>query len=424
MPKIIEDTLYVYVDIHGFLNLAGAMQFIYDNPSDNEQISAKFTYDQEYLHNNESFSLDPINLPLSDREFIGNSRYNTLGALFDAAPDAWGRRIIKNNSGQVSEQDILLKGKGNNVGAILFSSVLTRKKIKRSIFKHALSISQLGEVATLIHNIEQGKPISDSSHASFLESSWDIGGARPKTIIKKDNELYIVKFAQKNDYYNVQKLEHASLQMAKDCGIRVSDTFVIDTDSGSALFVKRFDRDNQQRQHYLSAASLISPPANLTKYEIDTRRGKIYLSYQRIADVIKKISSNPTHDLLELFTRMVFNVFIHNTDDHLKNTGFLKNENGYRLSPMFDVLTHSGKKHMLHIGEEGRLGTLSNILSEYKKFGIKNEEIAYSIIYKVNSIVQNRQQYYVNAGLSTEDISKINNNIPEFDLQSSKKLKI
>jgi len=169
---------------------------------------------------------------------------------------------------------------------------------------------------------------------------------------------------------------------------------------------------NSQRRHYLSAASLISPGVNALKREVDGPRGKATYSYTRIADVVQRISSNPVADLKELYARMVLNVAVHNTDDHLQNTGFLKDEGShrYRLAPIFDVVTQEGDgKHTLHIGVHGRESSFENALSEYRKrkFGLRSEQIALSIVETVREIVAQRQSYYEQAGLLAQEVAQI-----------------
>jgi len=115
-------------------------------------------------------------------------------------------------------------------------------------------------------------------------------------------------------------------------------------------------------------------------------------------------------DLLELYARMVLNVAVHNTDDHLKNVGFLKDEGAhtYRMSPLFDVVTQEGSaRHYLHIGAEGRDSTFANCLTEYRRFGLRSEAAARSIIGRVLDVVRERQRFYEEAGMSPAEIAHV-----------------
>lgn len=407
--KVVENKLYVYIELQSMLTLVGTLQFHEDNYAAGS-MSATFSYAESYLDNPLAFSLDPINLPLSKKEFYTESKFNRLGVLFDAAPDSWGRKIIEFEHDNISEYDILVKGRGNNVGAISFSkSLITNAQTQTNFHITQLSDSrEINEVVNSINNLLAHKDFN----RNFLESSWDIGGARPKIVAQYQSEQYLIKFYQDKDLYDKQKVEHACLRMAQDIGMNVSESFLVPVDnSHDAIFIRRFDRQNSEKQHYISAASLVSPPSDFEKRQLDTLRGKIIFSYAKVADIIRKISCNPVSDLLELYTRMCFNVAIHNTDDHLKNTGFVKTPKGYRLSPLFDVSPQPPSLHMIHIGELGRVGSYENLISSYKQFGIKNISIAESIIQKVNDIVSHKEQYFHSAGLSETDIDYIYSNI-------------
>jgi serine/threonine-protein kinase HipA len=168
----------------------------------------------------------------------------------------------------------------------------------------------------------------------------------------------------------------------------------------------RVDRHRAERRHFLSAASLISPSPSVDKRDIDKPVGQAVFSYARIADVVKRISANPAYDLQELFARMVFNVLVHNVDDHLKNHGFMRQPGPrdlYRLSPLYDVVTQEGSsKHMLRIGLNGRESTLENALSDSRRMGIRKAAAA-GIAEKVQSVVNRRDEYYDKAGLSSSE---------------------
>jgi serine/threonine-protein kinase HipA len=249
----------------------------------------------------------------------------------------------------------------------------------------------------------------------------DIGGARPKTIVRDEaGEMWIAKFPRKGESYDRQRVEYANLQMAKAIGLNVPQIRLAQTHLGAVLLTHRFDRELLPvrqgadpviaRRHFLSGASLISPSVNIGKRELDGPRGKATYSYARLADVARRISSNPVQDLLELYARMILNVAVHNTDDHLKNVGFLKDEDAptYRLSPLFDVVTQEGSaRHYLHIGSAGRDSTFANCLTEYRRFGLRSEAAARSIIDRVQDVVGERRRFYEEAGMSQAEIEHV-----------------
>jgi len=410
--KLVENELFVWLDIDGKPVLCGVLHL---DDEGNERFFARFTYVQSYLDTPRAFPLDPLNLPLLNVQttFSTTNRFQTLGAIFDAAPDAWGRAVMRLDKGvqHVSEDEVLIKGKGMGVGALFFSNRLLPADV---VQKQVLlpEIKQIGSLTDLLADIDAGiKP--KGAYSDLLGNSWDIGGARPKTLVKDEHkQIWIAKFPRNADTFDRQRVEYANLAMARDIGLNVPETKLMETDRGAVFLSRRFDRQVGEdgcikRKHYLSGASLISPDVDALKRELDAPRGKATYSYARLADVIRRISSDPVNDLKELYARMLLNVAVHNTDDHLKNVGFLENENSnyYRLSPLFDVVTQEGNtKHYLHLGAMGRESSFENALSEYRRFGLRSEQAALSILKRVTEVVAQRQRYYEHAGMNEVEI--------------------
>lgn len=382
---------------------------LWDSPS----FRAEFRYADTWRTDADAYALDPINLPLSQKVFATASRFEVMGAIFDAAPDAWGRTVMAASLGshptQLPEREVLLIGRGTGVGAIGFSKAGTTLH-KTSSFEPILEDVELIFRATQEALANNGTVIDDNL-APFVTSSWDIGGARPKAVVT-DQEGYkwIAKFPGKDDPFSCQRVEWANLQMARKIGINVPEARLIELSSGdAALLVKRFDRsiDDDARRHYLSAVSLISPPSNFDKRQMDTPHGARYFSYAAIAEVAKKISSNYKADVGELYVRMALNVLLHNTDDHLKNHGFIKDVkgDGYRLSPLFDVVSQrtTDNNHFIHIGPKGREGTLENLLAGARSMGLSSKFAETVALPAVQEVLAQRADFYAQAGLSAHE---------------------
>lgn len=413
--KSIEPNLSVYAQIDGVYTPVGTLFVKGTNARD---FFAQFQYTDSYLQQaktNKSFALDPINLPLSGQIFSTDSRYHILGVLFDAAPDAWGRTVMALDENispdYLDENTILLKGRGAGVGSIVFSPYPFSDNPR--FINNLPHIDLIPELYQTITDIDNGVNIKNNIH-NALVSSWDIGGARPKAVVEDDNGTqWIVKFPRVRDSFNKERVEWASLQMAKAIGINVPESHLHELDDGNCvLLIKRFDRIKQDRLHYISAASLISPPPDFDKRQMDSAYGASIFSYAKIADIIRRISNRAVHDIQELYARMVLNVFINNTDDHLKNIGFLLAPgclDKYELSPVFDILTQETEnRHMLHIGpDQGRLGTVNNALSAAPLFGLKSKA-AKDIVVIIQSVVDMRNNYYKSAGMSDADMHKVN----------------
>ncbi|MGE8678945.1 MAG: type II toxin-antitoxin system HipA family toxin, partial [Achromobacter marplatensis] len=333
---------------------------------------------------------------------------------------AWGRNVMRVDKAgaRVTEDEVLLRGRGMGVGALFFSARQLTPNMRKTY--RLPEISQLESLADLLTDIDQGvKP--KGLYRDILGSSWDIGGARPKTIVRDEQgEMWIAKFPRQGDSYDRQRVEFANLEMARAIGLTVPEIHLTQTHLGAVLLTRRFDRERLAaerggepvvaRRHFLSGASLISPSAQIGKRELDGARGKATYSYARLADVVRRVSSNPVQDLKELYARMILNVAVHNTDDHLKNVGFVKDEGAgtYRLSPLFDVVTQEGSaKHYLHIGAAGRDSTFENCLTEYRRFGLRSEAVAQSILDRVREVVAERAGFYDSAGMSRAEITQV-----------------
>lgn len=416
--KTIDPELTVLIDIDGEHVPVGTLSL--EGKADN--FRASFQYLTSYLKRaseGRAFPLDPINLPLRPSVFTTYSRYHLLGCIFDAAPDAWGRTIMALDEGispsSLAESNVLLKGKGSGVGALTFTAKTESDFESSFSYRSSLpGIDDVGEIYNVIKLLESGVLI-DEQLREMLMSSWDIGGARPKAVVKdKDNNEWIVKFPRSIDTYSRQRVEWANLEMARDVGITVPQTTLYELEGGDcALLVKRFDRSLGVRKHYISAVSLISPSPDFDKRQLDTNYGASIFSYARIAHTIRAVSSNIIRDTSEMFARMVLNVLVNNTDDHLKNTGFLMDDLPnklvkYRLSPLFDVVTQEGNmKHMLHIGpKQMREGTMENILSGISQWGLK-EKAAKETIDLVQERLSLREKYYIEAGMSANEMDSI-----------------
>ncbi len=150
---------------------------------------------------------------------------------------------------------------------------------------------------------------------------------------------------------------------------------------------------------------------------MDTAYGASIFSYARVADGVRAISANVSHDILELFARMILNILVHNTDDHLKNTGFLMESASpgfrYRLAPLFDVVTQEGShRHMLHLGpgskgeKSGREGSLRNAKLGAAQWGLK-AHAAETIIDRVQSVLARRHHYYRDADMDAREIQQV-----------------
>jgi serine/threonine-protein kinase HipA len=170
-------------------------------------------------------------------------------------------------------------------------------------------------------------PDSEEDLRILLAPGSSLGGARPKASVKDNvGNLSIAKFPTKDDLYSVGAWEHLALTMAADAGIRVAESALLSVEGRDIILLKRFDRDGARRRPFLSAMSL------LDGVDREPR------SYLEIAEVIRRFGAQARTDLAELWRRLLFNILVSNTDDHLRNHGFLyAGLGGWTLSPAYDV---------------------------------------------------------------------------------------
>ena len=297
--------------------------------------SGEFAYGRRYLEAPASAPLNPEHLPLRDATFVlPERRIRDGGAmpltLRDALPDSWGRKVLEIRQGKpLSDIDALLLTNEDRIGAMVFAESLPIESEEPP--STLLSLEELAEAS---HRIEAGIEIGPDMHRLLRGGS--LGGARPKAAFVHQGRRCIAKFASRGDDHDVEVIEAATLWLADACGIEVPPFLLQPLAAGHALLVERFDRagpvGDERRFHYLSASALLDVP-----YE--SSRG----SYVELAQLLRRISAQPQADLAELFRRLVFNLAVGNSDDHVKNHGALRSEDGlWRLAPAFDLVMQLG----------------------------------------------------------------------------------
>lgn len=290
-----------------------------------------FAYSPDYLAAPKSQSIDP-----SLELVSGNQHVNGMpGAFQDSTPDRWGRNLINKRHAVASEsraRDL------NEVDYLSRVSDRTRQGALRfTLPGDTTFIDPDDRVPKLIHlprllNASQAVGDDRDDLAAVKElldaGSGSLGGARPKASVRDDNNhLYVAKFPHRDDDWDVMGWECVALDLADKAGIATPARDLVSvSDSQRALLLRRFDRtEDGYRVAYISAMTAL------------TASDGEWHDYTEIAEVLTDIGANVTHDLQALYRRVVFSVAIHNTDDHLRNHGFLALGGGWTLSPLFDV---------------------------------------------------------------------------------------
>jgi serine/threonine-protein kinase HipA len=335
-----------------------------------------FVYGRSYLERSNAIALDPRELPLQEKVFSPPFG-ETHSVIRDAAPDAWGRRVLAYQSGgqALTELDFLLQAGRDRVGALDFRPEASAYP-GTPVAPHA-SIADLVNAA---EKLETGQPLPESLGAALLHGS-SIDGARPKSLLEGAHNKWIAKFSSSTDHYPVVRSEYAAMWLAGKCGLDVPDIQLLKIMGKDVLLVKRFDRkraDNQWHRRFL-----ISGLTALQLHETESALA----SYPELASFIRRFGDRYPADVKQLFRRMIFNILIGNTDDHARNHSFFWDGVHYTLTPAYDIcpMLRAGQTayQAMIIGRDGRESTIRNAVSRPEQFNltlaeatIMKEEIA------------------------------------------------
>ena len=304
---------------------------------------SQFEYSQQWLDASDCFALSP-GLPLRSGSHYStgkeDKREALSGCFTDSAPDSWGRGLMtKVLGGGLSEFDFLvLSDDQARHGALRFlgPDLQPLSHGKAPIPR----LVELKRLRTLAQRFEQNPNSAEREAQELAGIAGSLGGARPKANVQGDGLLWIAKFTSAQDTQPVERVEVATLKLATKCGLRAADaTLMLGNSDSPVALIRRFDRADKKRIPYISARTALDWHSTMGAY------------YTDIADVIRQISEDPINDLHELWNRIVFTILVSNTDDHLKNHGFIYVGNErWRLSPAFDINPSPTRHRMLETG--------------------------------------------------------------------------
>lgn len=313
-----------------------------------------FIYGRSYLARNNAIALYEPELPLQAGVISPLPGLSMPGCIRDAAPDAWGRRVILNrrfgrsgrdiDTAELDELTYLLESGSDRVGALDFQVSAETYATREG---STVSLTELQNATALV---EKGVPLTPQLGNALLHGS-SIGGARPKSVIASKDKEFIAKFSSQNDLYNVVKAEFVAMRLAAKVGLTVAPVQLERAAGKDVILVERFDRrktaDGWKRSAVVSALTLL---------ELDELMAR-YASYEDLATVIRHRFVKPKETLKELYARMVFNILCGNTDDHARNHAAFWNGSELSLTPAYDICPQSraggeASQAMLIMGEE------------------------------------------------------------------------
>lgn len=373
-----------------------------------------FDYDKAWLKQiGLTLSLDPELLPYVGRQYPKGK--GIFGLFADLSPDRWGRMLMNKRERLQAEKEGRKPRKLYDSDYLLGVYDATRMggvRLKSDMEGSFLSDDKESTVPpwTTLRTLEEASRNFESDESGLAEK-WlnqlirpgsSLGGARPKaTIMAPDGQLWIAKFPSKNDDNDTGAWEKVAYDLASLCGINVTESKLEKFSKlGSTFLIKRFDRNGNKRIHFASAMTLLG--------KTDGASAADGTSYLDIAAFIKSHGARPKEDLIELWKRIVFNMAVLNTDDHLRNHGFLLAKHGWILSPVYDVNpVPYGDELALNIDAESNSIDIELAIDTAVKFGIDKDyarKMALEILSKVDT---NWEKLASNHGLSHRQIEEM-----------------
>ncbi len=375
--------------------------------------SFSFTYDELWLKGKNLYLIDPDLVFYSCPQFPNTTE--NFGVFLDSMPDHWGKMLMKRKAAlQASEDgtkvpvlyeiDFLLGVADTcRMGALRYKLDPEGPFLSDDTKSPIPPWTSAGELQHIAGLAESDKEIKNLNQwlALLMAPGSSLGGARPKAnILDKSGHPWIAKFPSLNDSIDKAKWEYLTYKLALSAGIQMAESKIEKViGSRHTFFTKRFDRLNGERIHFASAMTL-------TGNNEDTLRENP-ASYLDIALFIQNHSGNPNQDLHELWRRIVFNIAISNTDDHLRNHGFIIDRDNWRLSPAFDLNPSTDKGALsLNIDETSGVLDFDIAMDVARYFRLKNDEAA-AILSAVKNSVRNWEKNAKTIGISRNEIDQM-----------------
>ena len=370
---------------------------LYSNRIKGKEIFS-FEYDKKWMKNQAMQILDPRLQLYSGLHYLNDDQSN-FGIFLDSSPDRWGRLLMRRREAALArkedreaqklfETDYLLGVYDEHrMGAIRFKTDKEGPFLNENREMASPPWTSLRELEQISLRLEEDDVIDDPDYLKWLSilvaPGASLGGARPKASIIDDNgELWIAKFPSRNDQGDIGGWEIVTYELALAAGINMAESRAQKFSSDHYTFLtKRFDRTEQgERIHFASAMTLLG--------HSDGQDHSDGISYLDLVEFIQNYGANVRADLEELWRRIVFSICVSNTDDHLRNHGFILNDQGWKLSPAYDINpVETGTGLKLNISEEDNSLDLELALQVSEFFRL-SEEMSIAIMDEVKSAVK------------------------------------
>lgn len=402
-----EESCYIYIQLPGATKSVPCASLRIRTVGASA-VEGTFTYGRRYLQRPDVMPLDPFHLPLTTRPLKFTKLKGVPGAVRDSSPDAWGRRVIQakleRSEADLSEMDYLLNGPNDGAGNLSVGVTVTPSAPHRP-FNRTHQLQSLIEAAQKLE--EDGRLPHEVLEE--LEPGTSMGGARPKVTVEDDHTIWLAKLPEKTDRHNVQRIEYATLELARRAGLQVCGTRIESVGNAQALMLERFDRQWDATLGAYLHHGLVSGLTVLDAEDGYLDRGR--WSYLLLADELRRWSAKGDEDRRELFRRMVFNAMVTNIDDHPRNHALLHTSEGWRLSPAYDIVpvalvSRERRDLALEAGAFGRAASVYNLLSRGDVFGLEREG-AQRLIEDMQGVVSGWREIFAGYGVEARSIEML-----------------
>jgi len=403
---------YVYIHLAGTFVPAGILSVENEGRRD---AFARFSYGRKYLERPDAAAIDPVQLPLGRVEYRTAPGVPLFGGIRDAAPDAWGQHLLQTAfpDHALLEFDFLTLAADDRIGALGFGPDLSgpgRARFGQDLASdfpgEVLNLEALAEAAERVENEEE----LDIRLRRFLVRGSSFGGARPKAPAELNGQHWLAKFDRKGEAWATNRIEYATMTLARKAGINTPEVQIVRVGGKKkrdVYLIERFDRAQDQghpiRRHFVSALTMLG----LHEGNADGR------SYHEIAEVLRQHGSSGdiSADTRQLYRRMVFNALCHNTDDHLRNHGFLWDGKGWRLSPAYDIVPQpvvesAPRMLTLRIGPDQSTPTKEAFLAVAPYFALSTGE-ARDLLREIQAATAGWVEHFKSCGVVAKDLEQL-----------------
>ncbi|MDZ7626072.1 MAG: HipA domain-containing protein [Ignavibacteriaceae bacterium] len=343
--KDIRKEILVYADWIGIHKAPLLMGILYSEIIRGKEIFS-FEYSDEWLKSKFVQVIDPDLKLFSGAQYLNEAK-NNFGIFLDSSPDRWGRVLMKRKEAILArsenrqaktlmESDYLLGVYDENrIGGLRFKLTEDGVFLNQDSSLAAPPVTSISELQTASLKLEEDEDAVDEEQIKWLNMLMapgsSLGGARPKASIKdNNNDLWIAKFPSAKDEKDVGAWEMVVHKLAAECGLNVAEARIEQfANKHHTFLIKRFDRQKSQRIHFASAMTMLG--------YTDNRDEHAGASYLELVEFLSRHGARVNEDLEELWKRIVFSISVSNTDDHLRNHGFILTEKGWILSPAYDI---------------------------------------------------------------------------------------